>query len=80
VVSTDKLLGSFITKAPYTMLGGKTGFINESGYNIVISVTRADASPITVVILGAASTTCDFKKPKASPIGRLKILFGPRTV
>jgi len=65
VVSTDKLLGSFITKAPYTMLGGKTGFINESGYNIVISVTRADASPITVVILGAASNDLRFQEAKS---------------
>jgi D-alanyl-D-alanine carboxypeptidase len=65
VVSTDKLLGSFITKAPYKMLGGKTGFINESGYNIVISVTRADAAPITVVVLGAASNDLRFQEAKS---------------
>lgn len=65
VVSTDKLLGSFIAKAPYKLLGGKTGFINESGYNIVISVTRADASPITVVVLGAASNDLRFQEAKS---------------
>jgi D-alanyl-D-alanine carboxypeptidase len=65
VVSTDKLLGSFIAKAPYKMLGGKTGFINESGYNIVISVTRVNASPITVVVLGAASNDLRFQEAKS---------------
>jgi len=65
VVSTDKLLGSFITKAPYTLLGGKTGFINESGYNIVISVARADAGAVTVVVLGAASNDLRFQEAKS---------------
>ena len=65
VVSTDKLLGSFITKAPYKLLGGKTGFINESGYNIVISVTRAGAAPVTVVVLGAASNDLRFQEAKS---------------
>jgi D-alanyl-D-alanine carboxypeptidase len=65
VTSTDKLLGSFIAKAPYKMLGGKTGYINESGYNIVISVTRADASPVTVVVLGAASNDLRFQEAKS---------------
>jgi D-alanyl-D-alanine endopeptidase (penicillin-binding protein 7) len=65
VVSTDKLLGSFITKAPYKFLGGKTGFIDESGYNIVISVTRVDAAPITVVVLGAASLDLRFQEAKS---------------
>jgi len=65
VVSTDKLLGSFITRSPYTMLGAKTGFINESGYNIVISVTRAAAAPITVVVLGAASNDLRFQEAKS---------------
>ncbi len=65
VVSTDKLLGSFVTKAPYKMLGGKTGFINESGYNIVISLARADAGAITVVVLGAASNDLRFQEAKS---------------
>ena len=65
VVSTDKLLGSFIARAPYKMLGGKTGFINESGYNIVIAVTRTDAAPITVVVLGAASNDLRFQEAKS---------------
>lgn len=65
VTSTDKLLGSFISKAPYQLLGGKTGYITESGYNIVISVTRADAAPITVVVLGAASNDLRFQEAKS---------------
>jgi D-alanyl-D-alanine carboxypeptidase len=65
VVSTDRLLDSFLAKAPYKLLGGKTGYINESGYNIVISVTRDKASPVTVVVLGAASSDLRFQEAKS---------------
>jgi len=65
VATTDKLLGSFLTKAPYKMLGAKTGYITESGYNIVISVTRENAAPITVVVLGAASNDLRFQEAKS---------------
>ncbi len=65
VLSTDKLLGSFIAKAPYKLLGAKTGYITESGYNIVISVTKDGATPITVVVLGAASNDLRFQEAKS---------------
>ena len=65
VVSTDKLLGSFIARSPYKLIAGKTGYITESGYNIVISVTRENASPITVVVLGAASNDLRFQEAKS---------------
>jgi serine-type D-Ala-D-Ala endopeptidase (penicillin-binding protein 7) len=65
VVATDKLLGSFLNKAPYRLLGAKTGYITESGYNIVISVTRDGASPVTVVVLGAASNDLRFQEAKS---------------
>jgi D-alanyl-D-alanine carboxypeptidase len=65
VISTDKLLGSFLTKPPYELLGGKTGYIDESGYNIVISVSREDAAPVTVVLLGAASNELRFQEAKS---------------
>jgi D-alanyl-D-alanine carboxypeptidase len=65
VVATDKLLGSFINKAPYKLLGAKTGYITESGYNIVISVTRDGAAPVTVVVLGAASNDLRFQEAKS---------------
>jgi D-alanyl-D-alanine carboxypeptidase len=65
VVSTDKLLGSFLGKYPYELLGGKTGYITESGYNIVVSVTREKAASITVVVLGAASNDLRFQEAKS---------------
>jgi D-alanyl-D-alanine carboxypeptidase len=65
VISTDKLVGSFLAKSPYRLLGAKTGYITESGYNIVISVTRDGASPITVVLMGAASNDLRFQEAKS---------------
>lgn len=65
VFSTDKLLGSFIAKSPYKLIGAKTGYIMESGYNIVISVTREGASPVTVVLLGAATNDLRFQEAKS---------------
>lgn len=65
VVATDKLLGSFLDKSPYKLLGAKTGYIDESGYNIVVSVTKEGASPITVVVLGAASNGLRFQEAKS---------------
>jgi D-alanyl-D-alanine carboxypeptidase len=65
VVSTNKLLGSFLNKRPYGLLGAKTGYIDESGYNIVLSVMREGAAPITVVILGSASNESRFQEAKS---------------
>ena len=65
VLSTNKLLGSFIAKAPYKLIGAKTGYITESGYNIVVSVTRTNASPVTVVVLGASSNDLRFQEAKS---------------
>ncbi len=65
VVATDKLLGSFLNKRPYKLLGAKTGYITESGYNIVLSVSKEGSSPITVVVLGSASNDLRFQEAKS---------------
>lgn len=65
VFSTDKLLGSFVSKAPYKLIGGKTGYITESGYNIVVSLSKTGAAPITVVVMGAASNDLRFQEAKS---------------
>ncbi len=64
VVSTNRLLSSFINKPPYTIRGGKTGFITESGYNVVLSVSRDGATPVTVVVLGSGTNDLRFQEAK----------------
>lgn len=53
-ISTDTLLSSFINKAPYQVVGGKTGFTYEAGYCMTIRVDGPnDNDDIIVVLLGA---------------------------
>jgi len=65
VTSTDKLLASFVNKPPYRIMGGKTGFINESGYNIVLQISRENAAPIIVVVLGSGASDLRFQEAKS---------------
>lgn len=65
VPSTDKLLGTFLAKLPYRIIGGKTGFIDEGGYNVVVSVNKEQASRVTVVIMGASSSDLRFQEAKS---------------
>jgi len=65
VVTTNKLLSSFLNEEPYRILGGKTGYIVESGYNIALSVGNEAAAPIIVVVLGSASSELRFQEAKA---------------
>jgi len=54
IVSTDKLLDSF-PDSGISILGGKTGFIDSSGYCFVGRFKDYDGREIVAVILGAAS-------------------------
>jgi D-alanyl-D-alanine carboxypeptidase len=65
VASTDKLLSSFINKDPYRILGAKTGYIDESGYNLALAVTKGGAGPILVVAIGSATDTARFDEVKS---------------
>ncbi len=55
VPSTDDLLESFINQDPYTILGGKTGYLPEAGYCIGLGVKREGAGEIFVILLGSDS-------------------------
>jgi serine-type D-Ala-D-Ala endopeptidase (penicillin-binding protein 7) len=65
VVATDKLLDSFINKKPYKILGAKTGFIDESGHNIAISLAKEGAGPVVVVVIGSATDDARFQEAKS---------------
>lgn len=63
VKSTDDLLSGFLNEAPYTIIGGKTGYTEEAGYNLAVELER-DGHRIIVVVLGSASTIDRFNEVK----------------
>ncbi len=63
VKSTNELLWSFLNEEPYTLIGGKTGYIEESGYNLAVEVER-EGHKIVAVVLGSASAEDRFKEVK----------------
>lgn len=63
--TTNVLLKSFVNEAPYQILGGKTGFINEAGYCLSVIVDGPNpADNIIVILLGADSTEDRFQEVK----------------
>ncbi len=63
VKSTDELLWSFLNEEPYKLIGGKTGYIEEAGYNLAIEVQRS-GHKIIVVVLGSDTAEDRFKEVK----------------
>ncbi len=63
VKSTDELLWSFLNDDPYNFIGGKTGYIEESGYNLAVEVVRG-GHKIVAIVLGSATTEDRFKEIK----------------
>lgn len=63
--STDELLGSFLDREPYRLLGGKTGFIQEAGYCFGAAAENADGDRVIAVVLGADSRELRFKEVKS---------------
>lgn len=51
--STDELLTSFINQPPFSMLGGKTGYLPEAGYCIGVGVRHEHAGDVFIVLLGS---------------------------
>jgi len=64
ILSTDKLLNSFVNKPPYRIIGGKTGYITESGYNLALSIEHVGAAPVVVVVMGSSSDASRFQDAK----------------
>lgn len=59
IKTTDQLIGGILT-----VLAGKTGYVTDSGYNIVAQVTRVGAHPVLGVVLGSASNPDRFQDLK----------------
>jgi len=63
ITSTDELLSSYPAEG-ISILGGKTGYINSSGYNLVSQFKNYDGRAIVTVILGASSDSDRFDLTK----------------
>lgn len=53
VKTTNRLLEELPPQSSYEILGGKTGFIEEAGYNLVTAIRGPDGAEVLVVVLGA---------------------------
>jgi D-alanyl-D-alanine carboxypeptidase len=53
--ATDELLGSFLDKPPYRLLGGKTGYLQEAGYCFGAIAENGNGDGLVAVALGAAT-------------------------
>lgn len=58
--NTDWLLLGWTTNPFKKIIGGKTGYIPESGYNFAADVVGDNGHPITIVALGAATDQSRF--------------------
>jgi D-alanyl-D-alanine carboxypeptidase len=63
VKSTNELLWSFLNEEPYELLGGKTGYTEEAGYNLTVGARR-DGHEIIIVVLGSKTAEDRFKEVK----------------
>ena len=63
VKSTNELLWSFLNEEPYTFIGGKTGYIEESGYNLAVEAER-NGHKVVIVVLGSSTAEERFKEIK----------------
>lgn len=64
VRNTNQLLSSFLNVAPYEIIGGKTGYIEEAGYNLAVEVRNNNAQVIAIV-LGSESNNERFQEVKS---------------
>jgi len=64
LASTNRLLDSFINKAPYEVLGAKTGYLDEAGYCMTIKVRYNDQRNLSLILLGADEQTDRWQEVK----------------
>lgn len=59
IEGTNQLFGSFLNRAPYSVLGGKTGSLDEAGYCLATRVER-EGHLVDVIVLGASQPDARF--------------------
>lgn len=65
IEATDELLGTYLNKDPYKVLGGKTGYLPEAGYCLGTIISEAGGRELIVVVLGSETNQGRFQDVKA---------------
>lgn len=50
--STDQLLGSFLNRGDYRIIGAKTGYLDDIGYCLLLKIKQADGHLLNLALLG----------------------------
>jgi D-alanyl-D-alanine carboxypeptidase len=72
VESTDELLGTFVDQAPYSIIGGKTGYLPEAGYCLGTIFSHEHGGEIIVVVLGSQTKEGRFQDVKSLAVWAYK--------
>lgn len=64
VDNTNKLLTGFLNTRDYTIIGAKTGFLDEAGYCLLLQVRKNNGPSLTLVLLGSETTTDRWQEAK----------------
>ncbi|MBI2098879.1 D-alanyl-D-alanine carboxypeptidase [Candidatus Uhrbacteria bacterium] len=64
IKNTDRLLDGVLNREPFKIQGGKTGYIDESGYNFVFEVKGGKKQDLVVVVFGSESAEARFEDAK----------------
>lgn len=77
IATTDDLLNSFLNRAPFRVVGGKTGFLPEAGYCLGSVVSENDGHELVVVVLGSETIMGRFQDVKALAAWAYKVFEWP---
>lgn len=61
--NTNQLFNTYIAE-DYRIIGTKTGYLDEAGYCLVVSVSNSAGHPITIALLGSNSQTDRWQEAK----------------
>ena len=64
IPTTNLLLGSYLNAPPFSIAGGKTGFLPSAGYCLAIEVDDGNGHVVFTVILGSDSIHARFQEAK----------------
>lgn len=65
IQSTNLLLGSFLNKAPFRIVAGKTGSLPEAGFCMAQATRNREGNEVIAVVLGSGNHFARFQDTKA---------------
>ncbi len=64
IPTTNLLLGSYLNDHPFSIVGGKTGFLPSAGYCLGLEITDGDDHSVFSVVLGSDTQLTRFQEVK----------------